>query len=89
MKSALLVGSCLTEGAGEDVLESAGLLKSGRGRGQVQDRGRERGSKSGSISTNCRWAASAIIAVVSPIQQSHRSCKGKVTHAQQTLRKTN
>lgn len=46
-------GSCLTEGAGEDVFEQAGSMNSGRGRGQVHDRGRESGSKSGSISTNC------------------------------------
>lgn len=51
MNSALPPGSCCTDGAGEDVLELAGSLSSGRGSGQVQDRGRERGSKSGSIST--------------------------------------
>lgn len=37
-------------GAGDELAELLGL-KSGRGRGQVQERGRERGSKSGSIST--------------------------------------
>lgn len=51
IKSLFPVGSCFTEGTGEDVLESPGLMNSGRGRGQVHDRGRERGSKSGSIST--------------------------------------
>lgn len=48
-------GSCCTDGAGDDVLELAGSMNSGRGSGQVQDRGRERGSKSGSISTGCVW----------------------------------
>lgn len=62
MNSELLLGSCLTEGAGEEVLESPGVMNSGRGRGHVQERGRERGSKSGSISTCCGcWAASAIV----------------------------
>lgn len=51
MNSAFPPGSCCTDGAGEDVLELAGSLSSGRGSGQVQDRGRERGSNSGSIST--------------------------------------
>lgn len=50
MKSVLAPGSCCTDGAGEDVLELAGSFGSGLGRGQVQDRGRERGSKSGSVS---------------------------------------
>lgn len=53
MNSAFAAGSCCTDGAGEDVLELAGSMSSGRGSGQVQDRGRERGSKSGSISPSC------------------------------------
>lgn len=66
MKSVLLEGSCLTDGAGEDVLESAaaGLGNSGRGSGQVQERGRESGSKSGSISTIWFWAASAMVPAI-------------------------
>lgn len=66
MKSPLPTpGSCLTEGTGDDVLESPGLMNSGLGRGQVHERGRERGSKSGSISTKCGcWAASAMVAEV-------------------------
>lgn len=62
MKSALPAGSCFTDGTGEEVLESPGLMNSGLGKGQVHDRGRERGSKSGSISTKCGcWAASAMV----------------------------
>lgn len=51
MNSEVPPGSCCTDGAGEDVLELVGSFSSGLGRGQVQDRGRERGSNSGSIST--------------------------------------
>lgn len=62
MKSVLPAGSCFTDGTGEEVLESPGLMNSGLGKGQVHDRGRERGSKSGSISTKCGcWAASAMV----------------------------
>lgn len=53
MNSEFPPGSCCTDGAGEDVLELAGSMSSGLGSGQVQDRGRARGSKSGSISTGC------------------------------------
>lgn len=59
MNSAFPPGSCCTDGAGEDVLELAGSLSSGLGSGQVQDRGRERGSNSGSIST-CGAGTSAM-----------------------------
>lgn len=51
MNSAFPPGSCCTDGVGEEVLELAGSLSSGLGSGQVQDRGRERGSNSGSMST--------------------------------------
>lgn len=61
MYSVLPAGSCFTDGTGEDVLESPGLMNSGRGKGQVHDRGRDRGSKSGSISTRCGCAASAMV----------------------------
>lgn len=63
MKSVPLMGSCLTDGTGDEVLESPGVRNSGRGRGQVHERGRERGSNSGSISTKCCccWTASAMV----------------------------
>lgn len=67
-------GSCLTEGAGEDVFEQAGSMNSGRGRGQVHDRGLESGSKSGSISTNCCGSGKSAISKVNGqiAQLSHK-----------------
>lgn len=77
MNSALPPGSCCTDGAGEDVLELAGSLSSGRGSGQVQDRGRERGSNSGSISTCGGGVGTSAMSGSNRLSLSHRGSHTK------------
>lgn len=77
MNSLFPPGSCCTDGAGEDVFEPAGSMSSGRGSGQVHDRGRERGSKSGSISTVC-VCGGGTSAMSGSDRQSHRLTREKL-----------
>lgn len=91
MNSVFPPGSCCTDGAGEDVLEPAGSMSSGRGNGQVHERGRERGSKSGSISTGCvcGGGTSAMSGSNQSLLSHRRSLKetdGKKTHTGKNIK---